>query len=55
MELIRCMNLSGGYGNAGMRPERRLSGRNLSLALFSFANFPAWLDRTTNVLIPLDN
>ena len=28
MELIRWMNLSGGYGDAGMRPERRLSGRN---------------------------
>ena len=25
---IYCSHLSGGYGNAGMRPERRFSGRN---------------------------
>ena len=24
---LHCEDLSGGYGNAGMRPERRLSGR----------------------------
>jgi hypothetical protein len=30
MELIGWKQLSGGYGNAGMRPERRLSGRNRS-------------------------
>jgi len=24
---LNCEDLSGGYGNAGMRPERRLSGR----------------------------
>src|SRR5215470_12999471 len=24
---LHCENLSGGYGNAGMRPERRLRGR----------------------------
>jgi len=30
MELIGWKHLVGGYGNAGMRPERRLSGRNRS-------------------------
>lgn len=30
MKLIRWVNLSGGYGNAGMRPEHRLRGRNRS-------------------------
>jgi hypothetical protein len=30
MDLIVWKHLSGGYGNAGMRPERRLSGRNHS-------------------------
>ena len=30
MELISCEHLGGGYGNAGMRPERHLSGRNLA-------------------------
>jgi hypothetical protein len=30
MELIGWKHLSGGYGNAGMRPEHRLSGRNRS-------------------------
>jgi hypothetical protein len=30
MELIGWKHLSGEYGNAGMRPERRLSGQNLS-------------------------
>jgi hypothetical protein len=28
VHLVTCGHLSGGYGNAGMRPERRLSCRN---------------------------
>src|SRR5947209_20421564 len=28
MEVVGYEHLGGGYGNAGMRPERRLSGRN---------------------------
>jgi hypothetical protein len=39
MELIGWNHLSGRYGNAGMRPERRLRGRNRSGRRQSFPSF----------------
>jgi len=39
MELIVWRHLSGGYGDAGMRPERRLSGRNRSGRRAPFPSF----------------
>jgi hypothetical protein len=49
MELIRLKHLSGGYGNAGMRPERRLSGRNHSGRQ---QPFPSFLDSGANAINP---
>lgn len=49
MELIGWGYLSGGYGNAGMRPERRLSGRNRSGRL---EPFPSFLDSGAEAVNP---
>ena len=49
MELIGWKHLSGGYGNAGMRPERRLSGQNRSGRRQSV---PSFLDSGVKALNP---
>jgi hypothetical protein len=49
MEVIVWKHLGGGYGNAGMRPERRLSGRNRSGRL---APFPSFLDSGAEAVNP---
>ena len=49
MELIGWKHLSGGYGNAGMRPERRLSGRNRSGRR---TLFPSFLDSGAKAINP---
>ena len=49
MQLIGWKYLSGGYGNAGMRPERRLRGRNRSGRR---QLFPSFLDSGANAINP---
>jgi hypothetical protein len=49
MELVGWKHLSGGYGNAGMRPERRLSGRNRSGRR---RPFPSFLDSGEKAINP---